>query len=307
MRTLFNWSQIKPGTDLYQLHRQGFPLVLRSNNDLMRSILVPVDFSATSRNALTYAAHLSGHMNAELILFHAYMLPTPVSEAPYVMVTAEEMEKERASALQTEMDYAATLTGKQASGYLRLGIASDEIRELIREKNVDLIIMGMKGSGGLEKLMGSTTTNVIRKIKTPVLVVPENARYQPIQKVLYPSDFSYKTTHHLYDRLLEIIDAYRARLSILHISFNHSGETPEKLMQKKEMGQVFRSVNYDFLDKESHSVTQGINEYLADNPIDLIAMVAHQHSFLERLFSKSHTNAIVYESNLPLLVLQDKE
>ncbi|MFM2145566.1 MAG: hypothetical protein RL732_402 [Bacteroidota bacterium] len=273
----------------------------------MRSILVPVDFSASSRNALTYAAQLSRHMNAELILFHAYMLPTPVSEAPYVMVTAEEMEKDRASALQKEMEFAGTLTGKQAAGFLRLGIASDEIRELISEKNVDLIIMGMKGSGGLEKLMGSTTTNVIRKIKTPVLVVPEQAHYQPIQKVLYPSDFSYKTNHHLYDRLLEILDAYHARLSILHITLNHAGETSDKLMQKKEMEQVFRTVTHDFQEKESSSVTHGINEYLATHPADLVALVAHQHSFLERLFSKSHTNAIVYESPLPLLVLQDKK
>lgn len=273
----------------------------------MRSILVPVDFSAASRNALTYAAQLSRHMNAELILFHAYMLPTPVSEAPYVMVSAEEIEKERASALQKEMEYAGTLTGQQAAGFLRLGIPSDEIRELISEKKVDLLIMGMKGSGGLEKLMGSTTTNVIRKIKLPVLVVPENARYQPIQKILYPSDFSYKTNHHLYDRLLEIIDAYHAHLNILHITFHHTGEATEKLMQKKEMGQVFRTVNHDFEEKESNSVIHGINDYLAANPVDLVAMVAHQHSFLERLFSKSHTNAIVYESNLPLLVLQDKE
>ncbi len=66
----------------------------------MQTILVPVDFSPVSRNAAVYAAELARIFNSRLVLFHAYMLPTPVSEVPYVMVTADEMQQENETLLK---------------------------------------------------------------------------------------------------------------------------------------------------------------------------------------------------------------
>ncbi len=54
--------------------------------------------------------------------------------------------------------------------------------------------MGMKGAGGLDKIIGSTTINVSRKVKTPVLVIPHDATYTPIKHITYASDFTYKTS-----------------------------------------------------------------------------------------------------------------
>ena len=58
----------------------------------MNTILVPVDFSPASRNASIYAAELAKLFNSRLLLFHAYMLPTPISEVPYAMITVDNLQ-----------------------------------------------------------------------------------------------------------------------------------------------------------------------------------------------------------------------
>jgi nucleotide-binding universal stress UspA family protein len=70
----------------------------------MKHILVPTDFSDDARNASHYAAHLAEKFKASLTLLHAYMLPTPVSEVPYVMINAEEMQRENEEIARVEAE-----------------------------------------------------------------------------------------------------------------------------------------------------------------------------------------------------------
>ena len=272
---------------------------------IMQTILVPIDFSPVSRNASVYAAELARLFNARLLLFHAYMLPTPVSEVPYVMVTADEMQGENEALVKKEANQLQSTYGVEVEWLVRIGIASDEIKELTKERPIDLIAMGMKGAGGLDKIVGSTTTNVIRKVKTPVLIVPHDAGYKPIQHITYASDFTYNTSSSLFAPLQEVAKKLGAHIDILHVQ--KETVKMEELAGKTATEKVFGSCDHDFVNVTNHSVTQGINEYLQTHSSELLVMVAHTHTFFERIFSKSRTASMAYETKIPLLVLQDKE
>lgn len=272
----------------------------------MQTLLVPVDFSPASTNAATYAANLAKVLNAKLILFHAYMLPTPVSEVPYVMVTAEEMQKENEELISKQADSLHLQFNIEVQWLVRIGIASDEIKSLTKETEIDLVVMGMKGAGGLEKIIGSTTTNVIRKIKKPVLLIPHDAMYKTISSITYSSDFSYQTSFHLFDPLFKLAAVYNAVINILHIQLSHSGEHADIMVGRKDIEGLFKEHKTNFITLENSSVTQGIQQYLQKNNTDILVMVAHAHSFFERIFTKTHTTAMAYESHIPMLVLQDK-
>lgn len=272
----------------------------------MQNILVPVDFSPASRNAAIYAAELAKTFNAKLILFHAYMLPTPVSEVPYVMVTADEIQRENEALIKKDADQLHDTYKIEVEWLVQIGIPSDEIKDLAKEKNADLIVMGMKGAGGLDKIIGSTTTNVIRKLKTPVLVIPEKATYQPIQHITYAYDLNDPSGPALFQPLLELAAGYQSRFSLLHII------SPSEAKQNNEPGyapleNVFLGRQVSWVTAEDSSVTRGISEYLLQHPAELLAMIAHRHNFFERVFSKSNTAAMAYETNIPLLVMHDKE
>src|SRR5687767_1766608 len=131
----------------------------------MQTILVPTDFSDNAKNAVNYAAQLAKKLNASLLLLYAYMLPTPVSEVPYVMINAEEMQKDNERMAAEAVQKLQSDHGIKASSIVRLGFPSEEIEAIIEDQPVDLIVMGMKGKGALEKMMGSTTTATIKKVK----------------------------------------------------------------------------------------------------------------------------------------------
>lgn len=272
----------------------------------MQNILVPVDFSPVSRNAAVYAAELGRSFKAKLVLFHAYMLPTPVSEVPYVMVTADEMQKENEESIRKEAEHLHNTYGVEVEWVVRIGIPSDEIRTLSKEKSVDLIIMGMKGAGGLDKIIGSTTTNVIRKLNKPVLIIPHDASYSSVKHITYACDFSDQGNVHLFNPLLELAKLFGARIYILHVQKpKEEGNTQEVLLHKG-LENVFSGHDHEMITTTDSSITHGINEYLQQHSSDMLAMVAHKHSFFERVFSKSYTTAMAYETHIPLLILQDK-
>ena len=273
----------------------------------MNTILVPVDFSPASRNATNYAAELAKILHTRLLLFHAYMLPTPISEVPYAMITVDNLQKENEDQLKKEADRLHGQYGLEVEWLVRIGVASDEIKTIIKEKETGLIVMGMKGAGGLDKIIGSTTTNVARKVTTPVLVIPHDTTYTPIKHITYASDFSYKTSSRLFNPFLEIARAVQARIHILFIRQSHGGETEEELAGKKSNEIIFEGLDYEYATIEEPSVNHGISRYLQQQSSELLVMVAHKHSFLERVFSKDHTSAMAYETHVPLLILQDKE
>jgi nucleotide-binding universal stress UspA family protein len=217
------------------------------------------------------------------------------------------MQHENEVLVKKEADQLQSAYGIEVEWLVRIGIASDEIKELAKERSIDLIAMGMKGAGGLDKIIGSTTTNVARKVKTPVLVIPYDAAYTPIKHITYASDFSYKTSSQLFNPLLEIARAVQPRIHILFIRQGHGGETEEELTGKRNNEIIFEGLDHEYATIEEPSVNHGISRYLQQQSSEMLVMVAHKHSFLERVFSKDHTSAMAYETHVPLLILQDKE
>jgi nucleotide-binding universal stress UspA family protein len=273
----------------------------------MNTILLAVDFSPASRNAAVFAAELAKLLNTRLLLFHAYMLPTPISEVPYAMVTVDNLQKENEEQIKKEADWIHDNYGLEVEWLVRIGIASDEIKTLTKEKEIGLIVMGMKGAGGLDKIIGSTTINVSRKVKTPVLVVPHDATYVPVKHITYASDFTYKTSILLFNPLLELARAFGAKTHILFVRQNHGGDSEQELTGRKSSEIIFEGYDHEYVTIEEPSVNHGISKYLQQNSSELLVMVAHKHTFLERVFSKKHTTAMAYETHVPLLILQDKD
>ncbi|MBC7829891.1 MAG: universal stress protein [Chitinophagaceae bacterium] len=272
----------------------------------MQTIVVPSDFSPEARNAGLYAAELAKIYQAKLVLFHAYMLPTPVSEVPYVMITVDELQKENEILLKKEVEHMAQTYGVETEGIVRIGIPSDEIRVLAEDLPVDLVVMGMKGAGGIDKMIGSTTTNSIRKLRTPVLVIPHHSRFSPIRNITYASDFSYESNPQLFRLLIKLAKTFQAKLHVINVHRQKEDMKTRQMEGKLNIENIFQGIEHTFDDITHQSIMQGIMQYMETHASELLVMVEHKHSFLERIFSRDHTTAMAYETKTPLLILQDK-
>ncbi|HYF31845.1 MAG TPA: universal stress protein [Chitinophagaceae bacterium] len=272
----------------------------------MQTILVPTDFSDNAKNAMAYAAQFARKVNASLLLLHAYMLPTPVSEVPYVMINAEEMQKENERFAREAVDKLQAEYGIRASSLVRLGFPSEEIEAVIEDQTIDLVIMGMKGKGALEKMMGSTTTSTIKKVEKPVLVIPQNATYRDIQHITYATDFSYEVDFHVYQPMIDLVQSFNAQLHIVHVQKHSEEMKAGEIAGEIQLDPAFSSVPHEFHIIKDSEVKHGIELYLEQNRTDMLVMITHEHGFLSRLFGRSHTKAMVYDTHVPLLVLKDK-
>lgn len=140
-----------------------------------RKILVPVDFSAQSEQAVRLAAGLAQLHDGTLEILHVYdPVAYPLPDG-YVLSTAQQLGRLLNGYQQRlhEMKELAHESGATAvETHLRQGIAFADICLFAREGAFDLIVMGTHGRTGLgHLLLGSVAERVLRRAPCPVLTV----------------------------------------------------------------------------------------------------------------------------------------
>jgi len=273
----------------------------------MNTIFVPIDFSPASRTASIYAASLARAAGAKLVLFHAYMLPTPISDVPYVMVSVDELQTENEKMIRKEAEVLHKNFDVEVSCQVQIGMPSDEIANIAAELQADLVVIGMRGAGGIDKLIGSTTASVVRKATTPVLVIPHDTIFNPIKNIVYASDFSYNFSSRLFAPLHTIGKLFDCHVHVIHVQKNDNDEQPGKqAAARAAISTLLGSISHTYNTVRDQSITHGIKTAVEQHDAQLLVMVAHRHNFFDRLFSRISTTEMAYETRVPLLVLQDK-
>ena len=273
----------------------------------MKAVLVPTDLTSVSQNAGNYAAAICREMGAEMILLHVYMLPVPVSELSLVLETADEIHQSIEQALKKEAERIHMQTGVPAKWLLRMGIASEEISYLEKEREIDLVVMGMNREEGLNKLLGSTTTAVIRKCqRAAILVIPQHVQFAPLQSIAYATDLSYKMNPSCFHPLITLIHQFKADLHLVHVNKEENALTSDQISGKMKLEAVLSNVYYHYHSIRSDNVEKGLEEFINSHSPDMLTMVVHKHNLLERLFGVHHTQSMVYHTSIPLLILLDK-
>jgi universal stress protein A len=129
-------------------------------------ILVPLDFSGKSRQALNYAVPLALKFAARIHLVH--VLPTPTKADTHDLPRRRQQALRRLGETAEQLlpprlrDENAVLTGKPAT----------EILALAEKNNIDLVVLTIKRRNGLKRvLVGSTAEYIMRHASCPVMSV----------------------------------------------------------------------------------------------------------------------------------------
>lgn len=162
----------------------------------IKTILVPLDFSPTSIEALSDAVPLAKKFGAAVHLIHV----SDKKEASEVF-RPDELTFETVEWIEFLRDRLSLIHQKHLppfwpkNDHVRAGQPYEQICDLAGEINAGLIVIGTRGHAGLERiLLGSTAERVVRFASCPVLVVRQRERKQPkgfrLRKILAPVDFS---------------------------------------------------------------------------------------------------------------------
>lgn len=145
----------------------------------LQSILVPIDFSNLSRDALPYALLLARQFGAELTLMHVVQI-SPLDRllgaeiTNHIMVPVIKQAEADLAALATEVGQSG---GVRVSTVVLQGTPHASICKRAKSQSADLIVLTTHGHAGLKHVwLGSTAERVVRHASCPVLAVRELIR-----------------------------------------------------------------------------------------------------------------------------------
>lgn len=275
----------------------------------MKTIIVPTDFSPVATNALNYAIDVAKKINASLLLLHVYQVPVSYSDVPIMLVSVEELRKaaeERLETLKKEVDHITSGTIKVYTE-AKMGNVTDEVETLCKKIKPFAVVMGSKGSSGLERvLFGSNTLSVIRHITSPVICVPPGKEFGTgIKKVGFACDFKNIVHTTPSDTIKTMVKEFGAELHVLNVDYHDkhfSPETPEESALLHTMLEEVKPV-YDFI--EHRDIEDGINDFAEKNNLDLIITIPKKHKLLDGIFKPSSTKQLIYQSHVPVMCIHE--
>lgn len=145
----------------------------------LRRIAVACDFSISSQMALEATAGFAASFGAEIRLIHS--LETPVDESvveptagPYEEVQALLLDRLRRRLEQMPAQAGRSVPPIRAE--VLQGVPGEQVPLYAQHNQVDLIAVGVRRQGPVQKyLRGSTTESILRHAPCPVLAIPEGA------------------------------------------------------------------------------------------------------------------------------------
>ena len=139
----------------------------------------------------------------------------------------------------------------------------------------------------------------LRKTSIPLVIVPEGTTYAPLKRIVVAVAFEemlYSTDLAI---LFWLVKQYDAAITVLHVERTDPDMNVAEVAGKLNMGRVLSNLNYNYEKVENNQIEQGILYYISNHPTDMLVMIVHQHSLLERVFGSIHTRSIFLESKTP--------
>ena len=272
----------------------------------MKRILVPIDFSEHSENALEVAATLAKRFNAQLFLFHMI----GVSES---VLSKSELEE------QEEADYYLQLAKKKLSSFLDKPYLKDltvnsiiqnlrdfsEVEKVAREKQVELIVMGSHGASRLKSFfVGSNTEKVVRSSNVPVLVIKKRHTDFNVKKMLLAINLEPESIP-AYQKAKDLAEKLEAELKLVYI--NTIGVSFQSNSQIQKHIDYFNSIlgkNVPIKIYNDYTIEEGIYGYAKKIEADVIAVPTHGRQGLAHFFLGSIGENLANMAELPVLTLK---
>jgi nucleotide-binding universal stress UspA family protein len=179
---------------------------------------------------------------------------------------------------------------------------NDSVKRFAKKSRSGLIVMGTHGASGLKKIvLGSNTASMVEISHIPVLAVPEDATYKTFKNVVFATnldqfDKELKT-------MLPYLNVFDATLHVLHVA--PKGKKAEEIVEnvKKQLKKAdYRKSTVTV--KSGDKIDLAIDKFVAELKPDMLTMFTTEHGFFDKLFNRSLTRKMAFQSNVPLLAFK---
>ncbi len=307
----------------YASNKHELPTAI-DNIDINR-ILVPIDFSNFSPKICDYATDIARKFNADILLFHTYfvaaMEAVPLSESyaynSTIMEVIAEMEESSKKKLQLLADEikeklkADNIDGVEVSCDVSGGTPAVEILNRYDSYKPDLLIMGSRGeTAGTSNLLGSVVADVIEEVKVPVLIISdqgEHINFDNTKNIMYATNFD-KADVRAIAKLQHISKPYNINIKCVHFEKSEADSTVtihKMAILKKYISRVLDDTNISCDIITNKYTEEALDKYVIENNIQAIAIMAHKHNLLQRLFFGHSSRELFIKTHMPIFVFHE--
>jgi nucleotide-binding universal stress UspA family protein len=298
----------------------GSKISVPAPQDQENMILVPVDFSKTSKKAALLAIDIASHLNADLVFMHSFMNPI-FHTMPYGDVFAYDSsalfkmkyaDKEANDNFLQFMNELAKETGEEkwnavkTDYIIKSGSAEDDILAYSRKHSPRLIVVGSVGNNSPQGIVGSVTADIMYNANVPVLVIPKDTtscKVADFANVLYATNFDEKDFAAL-DKLMTILKPFEINLTCVHVGEpRRNGWDLARLEGMKDIfKEKYVNKNFNCILLKGNDVLQSLEDYIGKEKVDLLSLTTHKRNMISRLFNPSLARKMVFHGHTPLLI-----
>lgn len=282
----------------------------------MKTLLVPVDFTDTSNNAVNYAAEWSKQFEYSRIIllktFYDTLFDDIVLSTEYGNFNQDFRLKEREEAEAYLLELSRDLSIKNKNTEV-LSLISElplvrAVMQVIEEERPDTIVIGSDTNEYDNDSYVAVHVIQIAKISpVKVLVVPAGQQYQPMKEVLVPVDTFALNSLNRIDALSTSHYWNEVDFDVLSIDPHHShsnNSDDKRLKDEEQLHQYLKNVRHHLFYSQEKNVIDAVMKFLKQGSVQLIIALPGKYSFLYRLTHKSISDAICRNTEKPVLILK---
>ena len=273
----------------------------------MDTIMVPTDLSPAAQNATDYAVELAKFFDAKIILVHAFPVPALNYEMPFPVEPISEFQKdaeERLEEIKREIQR-KTEFPLDIECVVSMGTPFNVIEETAKEKDPDLIVIGIVGEAGAlkENLIGSTAITVARKLEVPTFIIPEAVKYHTIHKISFACDLEKTEQTDLIYVVKFFSKVFDADLEVVNVGPAEEAITSEKAVSYLYMEDRLKNVKHTTFHIDGDNVAKELENYYKGYETDVIMVNPKKHNIFYHLFNHSITKNLAFHLKLPILAI----
>lgn len=278
-------------------------------------IVVPVDFSECSDNALVFAMALGNKVKAHLTLLHIPSIGAGrnLENPMYASALIEEKNAEAKRRIKKSIDKAIQIIGTPneeippVEVLVEMGMIDATICEVADRLHADYILMGTQGENStLDKYLGSVASNVLKNATCSVMVIPEDSVLEQNLMIGYTTNFLDADPFEIW-RTTTLFKGFNPQVKCVHFSKNAEDNDEQTRELVAYFADTAPDLSIDFYNLESTDKVKDLKTFIDREQINLLVMYKAKRAFFESIFHSSFTEKMARHTKIPLLVHKEKE
>jgi len=273
----------------------------------IKTIIVPVDYSDGSVNALEHAIEIAVIHHSTLHVVNAYHIPTTGAS---VMIDISEIWQKSALEELAAFEQKARKLDKADQVNMHFecaqGLVFNVVSQVAEKHHADLVVMGTTGASGFTgKWLGSNTAATARNLEIPLLAIPAKLAYKPYRSVLLATDMKLLSDTKSLEFVAQFTESFQAEMRFLHVDKDgHATPAAQDDAYKAQTRAIFREIP-KFIYAFDSDIEATIERTIQSTHTDLLVTIRHNYGFFERIFHSSESQKLINNASLPVLVLKE--